>query len=129
MNIYLDIDGTILTKDKQPAKNLDYFLNWCFSKGDVYWLTTHCKENKNKAVLTYLQPFLNQNTMDLVTKIKPSKWNTLKTEAINFDKPFLWFDDYLLYVEQEELKKRGVFDSWVQVNLNKDDLTKLIATY
>lgn len=119
MNIYLDVDGTILFKNKKVIENLNKFLRSAFSKGDVYWLTTHCKENNNEAVLRHLEPFVSSEEMELLKRIKPTSWRTLKTEAIDFSKSFLWFDDYLLWVEQEKLKEEGFFDSWIKIDLLK----------
>jgi hypothetical protein len=116
MNIYLDIDGTLLYKNQKVIDNLEFFLIEAFSKGDVYWLTTHCKENSNEAVLRHLEPFVSVEEMELLERIKPTSWRTLKTEAIDFSKPFIWFDDYLLFVEQEKLKEVGVFSSWIKVD-------------
>ena len=43
MNIYLDIDGVIITNNFQPAEHLGEFLKYILEKHKVYWLTTHCK--------------------------------------------------------------------------------------
>jgi hypothetical protein len=120
MNIYLDIDGTLLYKNKKIIKNLKDFLTLAFSKGDVYWLTTHCRENNNQAVLRHLEPFVSVDEMALLKKIKTTEWRTLKTEAIDFEKPFLWFDDFLFLAEREILKNAGVFDCWIEIDLSKD---------
>ena len=122
MNIYLDVDGTLLYKNKKIVKNLREFLEIAFSKGNVYWLSTHCKENDNQAVLRHLKPFVSKVIMSLLKQIKSTEWKTLKTEAINFNQPFLWFDDYLLLAEQELLKNKGVLDSWIKVDLKKTNI-------
>lgn len=43
----------------------------------------------------------------------------MKTEAIDFTKPFLWFDDDCFSGERIDLKDRGVFHSWIEVDLRK----------
>ena len=53
-------------------------------------------------------------------KIKPTKWKVLKTEAINMNEDFLWFDDTLSWGEEQELKKHNKVSSYVKVNLDKD---------
>jgi len=83
MNIYIDIDGVILTNDLRPAKNLKKFLNYILRKHDVFWLTTHCKSDSSE-VITYLRQFLPNELIKLCEKIKPTNWQTLKTEAIDF---------------------------------------------
>ena len=42
-NIYLDIDGVVITKDGKQANYLEEFLEHIVSTYDCYWLTTHCK--------------------------------------------------------------------------------------
>lgn len=120
MNIYLDIDKTIITKNYKQANHLYEFLDHFLNLGDVYWLTTHCREGSNKPVFTYLKPILDAKTFSLIQKIKPTTWSTLKTETIDFDKEFLWFDDYLLLVEQNILKEHNIFSSWIKVDLKND---------
>ncbi|MBM3138545.1 MAG: hypothetical protein FJZ98_10210, partial [Chloroflexi bacterium] len=43
MNYYLDVDGTIITKENQEALELNYFLKYLLNSGEVFWLTTHCR--------------------------------------------------------------------------------------
>lgn len=43
-------------------------------------------------------------------------WNTLKTEAIDFDSPFIWIDDAPLEYEIEILKKKGCMQNWLHVD-------------
>jgi len=45
----------------------------------------------------------------------------LKTEAIDFSKPFLWFDDDVFEEEKKILKLNNCFDSWVEVDLGKNE--------
>lgn len=119
MNIYLDIDGTLLTKYGNQANFVKEFLEQVVKNHQVYWLTTHCKGN---AVFTvkFMERFFDEKTIELMKNILPTNWDTLKTEAIDFSKPFLWFDDHVLEVEKEILKKNKCFDSWVEIDLEKD---------
>lgn len=118
MKIYLDIDGTLISKDFLPASNLHEFTKKALSVGEVFWLTTHCKENNRDRVLEYLARYIPVDTLTLMRQIKPTHWDTLKTEAIDFSDHFLWFDDYLLEVEKNILKKKDVLSSWVKIDLN-----------
>lgn len=43
MNIYLDIDGVLITKNGQPAEYVEEFLEHIINKHNVFWLTTHCR--------------------------------------------------------------------------------------
>lgn len=119
MNIYLDIDGVLLTKSGNQAKFVKEFLEYVLKNHQVYWLTTHCKGD---AVFTirFMERFFDEKTIELMKNILSTNWNTLKTEAIDFSKPFLWFDDHVLEVEKEILKKNNCFNSWVQIDLEKE---------
>jgi len=119
MNYYLDIDGTIITKDHQQADGLNSFLTHLLNNGNVYWLTTHCKEGKTNKVLSYLEPILDKENFELIKKIKATTWQTLKTEAINFSEPFMWFDDYILEIEKEVLKNNNSLNKWIKIDLSK----------
>lgn len=119
MNIYLDVDGTIINNDGKEANGLRPFLIDGFKNHTFYWLTTRCRDYDNSSVLAYLKPILQKETYILIKKIKPTSWKTLKTEAINFEESFVWFDDYLLEAEKKILKDNGVFKSWIEVDLLK----------
>jgi len=127
MNIYIDIDGVFLTSDLQSAKHLEKFLNHILEKHDVYWLTTHCKGDGSDTI-SYLKQFLSNEFIELCEKIKPTNWQTLKTEAIDFSKAFLLLDDYLLETEKEILKNHEKLNSWIKIDLDKnpDQLLEII---
>ena len=121
MNIYLDIDGVLLVNEKHVAEYADEFLQAVLAKypESTYWLTTHCWRGINN---TYevLQPALRPETMELIKRIRPTEWNELKTDAIDFSQPFLWFDDDLLSEEREILSAHNTLKSWVEVDLKHD---------
>jgi hypothetical protein len=121
VNYYLDVDGTIITKDHQETLELNGFLKYLFNTGRVYWLTTHCRYEDTSSVLSYIKPFLNSENYDLIKNIFPTTWNTLKTEAINFSQPFYWFDDYLLEVEKRILLEKRCFEKWIKIDLTKNN--------
>jgi hypothetical protein len=121
LNIYLDIDGVILTKQGKLASGADIFLCKLIENEDniCYWLTTRCKGD-TRPVLNALQPLLDQKTSKLVECVKPTNWNTLKTEAIDFNKPFLWFDDILMYSEEQVLRKNCVLGCFVRIDIRSN---------
>jgi hypothetical protein len=119
MNIYLDIDGVLLTKSGDQANFVKDFLKQIVKNNKVFWLTTHCNGDSIFTV-RFLERFFDEETIEIMKNILPTSWNTLKTEAIDFSQPFLWFDDYLLNVEKEILKQHNCFNSWVEINLVKD---------
>ncbi|OGC45365.1 hypothetical protein A2V49_00710 [candidate division WWE3 bacterium RBG_19FT_COMBO_34_6] len=130
MKIYLDIDETILRNDLKvtehgwvfaggPAAHLKEFLKNILKRHDVYWLTTHCDGDPSVPVL-YLSKFFDEELMQLIIKIKPTRWKNMKVEAINLDEDFLWFDDCLFDTEKKILENAGKLKSHVMVNLDKN---------
>lgn len=130
MNIYLDIDGVILANDKQPALYVKEFLKYVTDNYPTYWLTTHCKGD-SVITLNFLSLFLDQETIEIAGKIKPTNWSTSKTEAVDFNSPFLWFDDFIFEFEKEDLIKYKVLKSWVKVDLsaNPNQLQEIISNF
>ena len=119
MKVYLDIDGVILANDKQVANYADEFIKYLVENYDVYWLTTHCKGDSNYTI-ELLMRFFNPETIEILKKIKPTNWQTWKTEAIDFNEDFLWFDDELFEEEIQILKSNNKYDSWVPIDLSKN---------
>lgn len=125
VNIYLDIDGVLIhgRKNKAPI-GVDYFLKaihkLILEGNDVYWLTTHCDGDARTAV-KYIEPYLKRPLSKVVIElIKPTTW-TVKTQGIDFSKPFLWFDDKPLgWADKDTMKKHGATDSLVIVDLEKN---------
>jgi len=118
--LYLDIDGVLMTKKgNKPAKHLLDFLKFATSNFDCYWLTTHCQGDAESTV-NYLKLRMPEEVFPYLDKIKATNWNTLKTEAIDFSSPFLWFDDDLFDKEREELVKHNTLENWVEVDLRKN---------
>jgi hypothetical protein len=119
MNIYLDVNDTLLTHDLKPASGLKDFIVTVLKNNDVYWLTTHCKGN-SQTVMNYLSPLLSPDILAAMKRIKPTNWNTLKTEAIDFSKEFLWFDDYLMEAEKKILRDNNQVESLMKVDLRNN---------
>lgn len=131
MNIYLDIDGVLLASEKQPALHVHKFVEHLVGNHDVYWLTTHCRVAEDYPhnplyVLRSLEP----ETLTLLRQVRPTEWQTLKTEALDFSQPFKWFDDDVFDEEVEVLRQHGALNSWVKVDLgvNPSQLAELIGT-
>lgn len=116
MNIYLDINGTILKRDLTPAPHLEEFLTKILQDNTVYWLTTHSKGDANSA-LQHLSPYIDQNCLELCKKILPTDWKTWKTEAIDMTKEFIWFDDSLMETEKQALINANKLTSWIHIDL------------
>ena len=120
MNIYLDIDGVILANDLRKSNYADEFIKHLVNKYPVYWLTTHCKGDAMFTV-RFLERFFDKETIEIMKNILPTNWDTLKTEAIDFSQPFLWFDDDLFYEERKVLIENNCLDSRVEIDLAKDE--------
>lgn len=119
MDIYLDINDTILTHDLKPAEGLKTFLEFILKGNEVYWLTTHCKGDP-LVTTNYLKNLLPEDIYNLTKHIKPTNWNTRKTEAIDFSKNFLWFDDFLFESEKEVLQENNKLASWIKIDLRSE---------
>ena len=130
MKIYLDIDETLINNnienvdgrmiyEPKLANHLHEFLEYMLKNHDVYWLTTHCNGDATTAV-SYMADFVPYEIVRLIMRIKPTRWKMVKTQAINMNENFLWFDDAPTWEDIEELKKHGKLDSFVRVNLDKD---------
>ncbi|QQS26517.1 hypothetical protein IPM44_02190 [bacterium] len=127
-NIYLDVDGVLLAHNLHPANYVHEFLDFVTNNYSTYWLTTHCKGD-TQHVVEYLSRILSPKTVHLLNNIKSTNWDLAKTEAIDFSRPFIWFDDYLFNFEKEELLRRNALDSWIEIDLSKnpDQLHTLIT--
>jgi hypothetical protein len=97
---------------------------------NTYWLTTHCWQGENRCI-EILTPVLHPDTVALLQKIKPTEWNELKTDAIDFKQPFLWFDDDLLPEEAEVLREHDAMSGHVLVDIyhSPEQLRRLKMQY
>lgn len=121
MNIYLDIDGVLLKKDGTLANYFEEFLEFFVSNHNVFWLTTHCRGGENNAIRHILQyNEVSERSLELLHKIKPTNWETLKTEGIDFSQDFVWFDDNLLDAEKEYLLKNNSLEKFYKIDLIKN---------
>lgn len=132
MNVYLDIDGVLLANDLNPANHASEFLQFVLDKypDTTYWLTTHCQGDA-AVPIQHIGHLFSSDTVELMKKIKPTSWDLAKTRAIDFTKPFLWFDDDLFFEEKQSLIEHKVLDNWIQVDLSKnpDQLSAFIQSF
>jgi|SRR3989344_6957669 len=126
-NIYLDIDGVILTRGVVPAAHLGKFLKYVLRNYSVFWLTSKCLGEK-KEIIRYLSQFLPPEIIPLLEQIKPTRFDLDKTEAIDFSKEFFWLDDELFDSEKNTLRNHNTFDSWIELDLieNPNQLIDLV---
>jgi hypothetical protein len=122
MNIYLDIDGVLLTKQGGFEANYLYeFLKFVTENHDCYWLTSHCKGDAESVLRHLKYNKVSEKSLELLKKVKPTNFELAKTEAIDFSKDFLWFDDYIFDREKEDLIKHNAFENWIKVDLRKNE--------
>jgi hypothetical protein len=124
--LYIDIDGVLLTtKQAKPADNVVTFIDFITTNFECYWLTTHCKGD-NKTALAYIKPYFCTSTFDNLKTIKPTYWETLKTEAIDFSSDFFWLDDNPFNAEINILKSYACVDRLIVVDLRNEGELKRI---
>lgn len=133
-NIYLDIDGVILANEDYLSIGAEEFIKYAVENFDVYWLTTHCTESDATHAINYVMRAGGESLRPHLEKLIPTSWSEYKTEAIDFTKPFLWFDDDCYLGERQDLEKNNAFNSWVEVDLRNypDQLMreiKLLETF
>lgn len=58
--------------------------------------------------------------MKLLERVKLTDWGDYKTDAIDYTKPFLWFDDDLFDEEREDLIKHNALGNWIEIDLRKN---------
>ena len=130
MNLYLDLDGVILGKDRNGkvalAAHADEFVDFILANFVVYWLTTHC-DGDTGPVLEYLERYASPDLLTKLATIKPTTYIICKTEALHGD--FIWIEDSPMRAEMKELVKLGMTSRWIEVNtrLRPDDLLHAIT--
>lgn len=127
--LYLDVDGVLLGRAAADdpavvlARHAPAFLSFATANFDCYWLTTHC-QGDGRTVLAYLRRYVSPDLERLLSTVRPTRFETLKTEALAGD--FFWLDDAPLAAELAWLRGRGLMDRWLDVNtrLYPDDLSR-----
>ena len=132
MNLYIDVDGVLIGKDapdsptQRLARHAEEFLTFALNHFDVSWLTTHCRGDAQR-VVEYLRMYAPDNLMPLLRQIRPTNWDTLKTEALQGD--FYWLDDSPMQAELNWLRERDLLDRWIEVDVrrNPNDLLRAMT--
>lgn len=119
LNIYLDIDGVLLTKQGQPALFVEEFLKYITNRHECFWLTTHCQGNPESAI-KHLDGKISARAIEYARKIKPTDFQTWKTEAIDFTQDFRWLDDYAFEMELKDLNQHDCKDKLILIDLEKN---------
>ena len=115
-DLYLGIDGVILTKGVLPALHLNRFLEYVLNLYTVSWLSSRCRGNSQET-MRYLSQFLFGDTISLINRIQPTTYRLDKTEAIDFSRDFFWIEPELFDSEKNMLKKHNKLTSWIKLDL------------
>ena len=121
MKIYLDIDGTMIHEELgpmwgKPATGLEEFLI-ALRPYDTYWLTTHCTTRDPVNAVRIMKAVLPESLHADIERIKGTVWSEMKTEALDWDSDFIWFDNDIFPEEWQALEKCKENQSVVQVDL------------
>ena len=125
MNIYLDIDG-VIRGCASPKEDIEEFWWYCLDNypDSTYWLTTHCNHGANRAPEA-IQDELSKELVDALSKqVKATEWEVLKTDGIDMDQDFVWFDDNLFESERQVLKAYYVDDEFFRMNPKDPEMAK-----
>lgn len=122
MNIYLGINGVLLDKNSNLVDFAEVFLQYILTywPDSTYWLSSHCWQGKD-TTMELLKPKLRKKrTLQLIELVKPTSWGELKTDAIDFKQPFLWFESELFNEERQILEHYRAVECHHKINLSKD---------
>lgn len=132
MKIYLDIDGTMIHEDLsdnfgKPAAGLEDFI-LALRPHETYWLTTHCRDGDPVHARKMMKRVLPDALHPDIDRIIPTVWDSMKTEALDFDSDFIWFDNDIFTEEWKVLEKCRENQSVVQVDLkaNPEQLKEIV---
>lgn len=117
----------LLTKRQEVPEGSIEFINFLIDNFNCFWLTTHCRTGENKA-LNYLSKFYNEHTIKTLSKVKPTNWMDLKTEAIDLNSNFIWLEDQPFEAEKLILKKYDKLESLMIIDLNKPNELKEVIS-
>ena len=125
LNIYFDIEGVLLGT-KSPKRDVAKLLKYCLCKypNSTYWLTTHCKSGENKTNSVLKGEFPDSLVEQIYNTFLPTDWEVLKTDAIDLDSDFVWFDDNLFESERSILEKYLVLDGFFRMNPKDPKMAK-----
>lgn len=124
MKIYLDVDGTLIheelsEKNGQAAAGLADFIV-ALRPHDVYWLTTRCTNGDATNPRNTLKSVLPSELHADIDRIKPTSWQDLKTNAIDFNSDFIWFDNEIYSGEQKKLEECTENQMVIEVDLRNN---------
>ena len=130
MNIYMDIDGVIIGV-RSPRSDVVDLLRFIMEHyaDSAYWLTTHCRGGENRcAQWLKRNGFPDALVAEMDAVFKPTDWDVLKTEAIDFSRPFVWLDDAPFQSEMAVLARHGAADSCIVMDKRDPQMARRALT-
>mgnify|MGYP003405717480 FL=1 len=132
MNIYLDIDGTMIHDDLtemygKPAIGLDEFII-ALRPHNTYWLTTHCRDGNPEHAQKLMKSLLREELHFDIDRIKSTVWDAAKTEGIDWSQDFIWYDDDIYPNEWARFKTARPTQQVVEMNLRANPLQLIELT-
>ena len=127
IDIYLDIDG-VLVGTQSPKEDVVELLHWIMinNPDNTYWLTTHCQRGSNRCSEYLKRNHFPEHIVETAScLIKPTDWDVLKTEAIDFTKEFVWLEDDPLQIEIEVLKEKAALNRLLIMDKHNPQMAKL----
>lgn len=123
--IYFDIDG-VIRGVASPKEDVMALLRYCLDNypGKVYWLTTHCRGGENHTNVALRGELPDEFVDELYSKVLPTEWGVLKTDAIDMDSDFVWFDDNLFEAEKAVLEQNYVLDGFFRMNPRDPEMAR-----
>ncbi|MBY0309790.1 hypothetical protein K2Q16_01450 [Patescibacteria group bacterium] len=123
MNMYLDIDGTMIHEDhweteNQAAAGLADFLI-ALRSHTTFWLTTHCRDGNPERARTIMKQHVPPELHPDIDRILPTTWDVAKTEGIDWSHDFIWFDNDIRGHEWERFKAATAHQQAIEVNLKQ----------
>lgn len=96
---------------------------------DTYWLTTHCTSGDSERAREIMKRVIPEEFYSDIDRIKPVYWDTSKTEALDWDSDFIWFDNDIAEFEWKILERCNDNQSVIQVDLrnNPNQLKEIVA--
>lgn len=124
MNIYLDIDGTLIHENlplPKAAAGLDDFIK-TLRPYPTFWLTTHCRDGNPERAQEMLKRFVSPELYNDIDRIQPTVWDTLKTEGIDWSEDFIWFDNDVSEAEWKRFTGNNRNQQVIEVNLKANPM-------
>jgi hypothetical protein len=118
MKLFLDIDGVLLTKRGNLAEGAETFLLWAIRNHDPFWISTRTRDGSHRGALRAFHDMIDPAT---IRAIRPTQWDTLKTEPLPLGtRDWAWIDDEILHTERAILTDNGALDRFVQTSVDRN---------